>query len=306
MLDPPQAPAPAPFAILARPEPAGTHVNAGRESGPRQVVAHNDAADSGNPMHDDETARRFNFKGALVPGVTVFGYLTRALLDEYGPAWLDTGAADVRFRQPVYAGEAVTIAARRARSPAGLPTLDAEALNPDGASCAQLSGTIAAGAEVAPGVPDGEMPPRRDGAGKRRPATRAGFADDPVLGSFPTAFDPTAAAEFLELLQDDAAVYRDGVTHPAWLLRQANLIVDRNFVLGPWIHVASSLRNHARVHNGETLEVRAQVLDLYERKGHEYADLDVVLLIDGDPARLAMRVRHRAIYRMAGYSDIAE
>lgn len=281
-------------------------MQADREHSPRQVVAHNDAADSGNPMHDDETAQRFNFKGALVPGVTVFGYLSSALLSEFGPAWLDDGAAHVRLRQPVYAGETVTITTQYGTTPAGLPMITADALNPDGARCAILSGTIGAIDDVVPDVPQGKLPPRRDLPASRRPATRAEFANDLELGSFRTVFEAAGADDFLAALQDPAAVYRSGVTHPAWLLRQANLIVDRNFALGPWIHVASSIRNHARVHNGETIEVRAQVQDLFERKGHEYADLDVALLIDGDPAHPAMRVLHRVIYRMADRQGAVE
>lgn len=274
-------------------------MTADREHGPRQVVAHNDAADSGNPIHDDATARRFNFTGALVPGVTVFGYLSGALLREFGPAWLDEGAAHVRLRQPVYAGETVTISTQTGTTPAGLAIITADALNADGARCAIMSGTLAAIDDVVPDLPQGRLPPRCDLPASRRPATREGFENDRVLGSFSTAFEAATADGFLDALQEHEAVYRTGVTHPAWLLRQANLIVDRNFALGPWIHVASSIRNHARVHNGARIEIRAQVQELFERKGHEYADLDVALLIDGDPARLAMRVLHRAIYRMA-------
>lgn len=251
-------------------------------------------------MHDDETARRFNFKGALVPGVTVFGYLSGALLREFGAQWLDQGAAHVRLRQPVYAGDVVTISAREERTPADQIRLRVEALNPDGEVCALLAGTRTAVADVTPDLPQGELPPRCELAATRRPAERVAFADEPVLGSMNAMFDPAAAGEFLDGLQEDQPVYREGVTHPAWLLRQANLIVDQNFDLGPWIHVSSSIRNLSRVHNGERIEVRAQVHQLFERKGHDYADLDVALLIDGDPARLAMRVLHRAIYRMAG------
>ncbi len=276
-------------------------VTADQQYGPRQVVAHNDAADSGNPIHDDETARRFNFTGALVPGVTVFGYLSSAVLHEFGPAWLDEGAAHVRLRQPVYAGDTVTISTQTGLTPAGLRIITADALNADGARCAIMSGTVGAVDDVAPDVPRGRLPPRRELPASRRPATRAGFAAEREFGSFRSAFDAATADDFLAALQEPGTVYRSGVTHPAWLLRQANLIVDRNFALGPWIHVASSIHNHARVHNGEIIEVRAKVQDLFERKGHEYADLDVVLMIDGDPARIAMRVLHRVIYRLAAH-----
>jgi acyl dehydratase len=75
----------------------------------RQVTAHNDAMDSGNPMHVDETARAMNFKAALVSGVTVFGYMTHALVSYFGAAWLERGCMQVRFRRPVYAGDSLWI-----------------------------------------------------------------------------------------------------------------------------------------------------------------------------------------------------
>ena len=87
--------------------------------------------------------------------------------------------------------------------------------------------------------------------------------------------------------------------HTDWLLRQANIVVDRNFDLGPWIHVESEVQNHSRAKTTDRIEVRAQVVELFERKGHEYFDLDVALLANGDTDRLVMRVLHRAIYKMA-------
>ena len=92
----------------------------------------------------------------------------------------------------------------------------------------------------------------------------------------------------------DSACYGD-VLHPAWLLRQANYVVDRSIALGPWIHTASEVVHlgHARI--GETLEVRAAVVDLSTHKGNDYAAFDV--FVSGrEPV---MRVRHRAIYRLA-------
>ena len=74
--------------------------------------------------------------------------------------------------------------------------------------------------------------------------------------------------------------------------------MNQNYAVGPWIHVASEIRNHAFAYNDEPIEVRAQVIDLFERKGNEYFDLDVAVLADGDPDRLIMRVMHRAIYKI--------
>lgn len=264
----------------------------------RVVTAYNDAADSGNPMHDDAAARAMNFKGALVPGVTVFGFVTHAFVTYFGDRWLEEGSMQVRFRKPVYAEEAVSVVSELNDDDAAEEVLHVEVRDPDNDACVVASGSISANSVTASKVPNGPIPPARTLPNSKLPADREHIAGARVLGCITPVFAADAANEFLTLLQDDHAIYRRGVTHPAWLLRQANIIVDQNFAVGPWIHVASEIRNHGLAHNDEPVEVRAQVIDLFEKKGNEYFDLDVALLADGDPDRLVMRVMHRAIYKM--------
>ena len=77
----------------------------------RKLKAHNDAADTGNPMHDDEAARAMGFSGAVVPGVTVYGYITHTFVECFGNEWLTQGYCQVRFRQPVIADEEILLRA---------------------------------------------------------------------------------------------------------------------------------------------------------------------------------------------------
>jgi hypothetical protein len=53
--------------------------------GPYQVEAFNTAAQSENKIHDDAVARRFGFKGGLVPGVEVYAYMTHVPVARWGP-----------------------------------------------------------------------------------------------------------------------------------------------------------------------------------------------------------------------------
>jgi acyl dehydratase len=48
------------------------------------ITALNDATDSENRMHSDDVAARYGFKGALVSGVNVFGYMTQPLVAQLG------------------------------------------------------------------------------------------------------------------------------------------------------------------------------------------------------------------------------
>ncbi|MEQ8662124.1 MAG: hypothetical protein RLW62_15010, partial [Gammaproteobacteria bacterium] len=147
-----------------------------------------------------------------------------------------------------------------------------------------------------PATPVAQDPPpgRAPVPAPRVPATPTALAALRLLGSFACTQGADEARTFVAGAGDGAMACYAAIQHPAWLLRQANYVVDRSIALGPWIHTASEVTHlgHARV--GETLEVRAVVMDLSVHNGNDYADFDV--FISG--ARPVMRVRHRAIYRL--------
>ena len=72
------------------------------------VVAQNLPEHARNRIHTDEGARAAGFAGALVAGVTTYAYLTHPVVAAWGLDWVRRGAAEVRFRAPVHAGETVT------------------------------------------------------------------------------------------------------------------------------------------------------------------------------------------------------
>ncbi len=73
------------------------------------LTAHNDAAASANKIHDDTVARQYGFRGGLVPGISVYAYMTYPLVHSFGEAWLTRGTAQVQFAKPIYAGDQVTV-----------------------------------------------------------------------------------------------------------------------------------------------------------------------------------------------------
>src|ERR1035438_1019092 len=72
-----------------------------------RVRSNNTAADSENQIHDDRVAAAYGFRGGLVPGVTVYGYMTPAVVHGLGRAWLERGAVCVRFLAPFYEDDIV-------------------------------------------------------------------------------------------------------------------------------------------------------------------------------------------------------
>ena len=93
----------------------------------------------------------------------------------------------------------------------------------------------------------------------------------------------------------DAYIGDDRFAHPAIILALANEILLSNYILGPWIHSSSEVRNFAPARDGEHLHVRGKIVDAYERKGHELVVLDVAVMRG---ARTLSRIRHTAIWKL--------
>src|SRR5580658_1337695 len=74
-----------------------------------RVRARNAAPDSENQIHDDQTAAAYGFRKGLVPGFTVYGYLTVPVIRRFGVDWLERGGMRVRFREPIYEGDEVVV-----------------------------------------------------------------------------------------------------------------------------------------------------------------------------------------------------
>ena len=104
-----------------------------------------------------------------------------------------------------------------------------------------------------------------------------------------------AAAYLRDVRETDGLYAREGLVHPGTVLRMCNFGLLRNVKLGPWIHVGSRVQNHAAAHVGETLAARPRVIANYERKGHLFVELEVLVLV-GDE-RVIAHVTHTAIYR---------
>src|SRR5690349_2542169 len=101
-----------------------------------RVRAHNADTASENQIHDDRVAASYGFRGGLVPGVTVYGYMTAPLAERLGPAWLERGGIAVRFSAPFYQDEIVVV-----RFGEGDP-LEIRAEREDGTVCATASVTL--------------------------------------------------------------------------------------------------------------------------------------------------------------------
>lgn len=251
-----------------------------------------------NTIHDDEVARRYGFPGALVPGVTVYAYLTQPLVEALGPAWLARGTATLRLLQPILDGEEVTVTgAVTARDASGVRAALSAATAARG-ECATLTATLPAGSPTPVNLARyGEAPLPAE----RLPPMRASWERLPVLGTPVACYDEAQAAAYVAKVSDPLPCYRGpgGHLHPAFVLDQANRAVDRNVRVNPWIHVGSLVRHLGGAHVGDTLRTLGRVRSLYERKGRDFVELDLLLVADDEGRRRPVaHVLHTAIYRL--------
>jgi acyl dehydratase len=252
---------------------------------PYTVRAYNSAHDSENKIHDDSVASRFGFRGGLVPGVDVYAYMAHLPVARFGRAWLERGAADCRFARPVYDGEDATATAKETGGGLAL------SVESRGEICA--TGTASLPDAPPPSPATGEAPPPPPE--HRPPAHETTLAAGTLLAMQPLAVTPEVAASYLADLRETEPLYaREGLVHPGMILRTANWVLMHNVALGPWIHVGSAVQNLSAARVGEELSARARVTANYERKGHRFVELDVVVLSEG---RAVALIAHTAIYR---------
>jgi hypothetical protein len=99
------------------------------------------------------------------------------------------------------------------------------------------------------------------------------------------------ASAMPELLRPDGGAY----ANTSFLVGLTNSLLAANVALGPWLHLEARFQHFAPVPNGGDLIVEGEIVDLFEKKGHEFVDLDVSIFL-GDAAALSARMR--AIYKL--------
>lgn len=261
-----------------------------------EVRARNTAVESANKMHDDTVAAQFGFRGGLVPGVTVYAYMTVPIVAAFGSAWLERGAMQIKFHQPFYDGDLVMVRAE-VDTDAEPIKVAVRAEREDGTACATALATINddsmwLGAPRLEDYPESPLPV----FATRPAATSDSIVVGATLGTLEETIQVTDAT-LREQLDERLPIYTstEAVAHPFTLLSLANQILMHNFKLGPWIHAASDLINLGAARAGDRIAVRGRIAERFERKGHEFVVLDLLLVANGQ--RVVQQVRHTAIYR---------
>jgi hypothetical protein len=232
-----------------------------------RVRAVNTAAQAENKIHDDGVAARYGFRGGLVPGVTIYGYMMQPILAAE-PEWIQRGTMQLRLLEPFFDGDEVVI--KIGRTDDGAYHVTAE----------RADGTLGAKGFV------------RLSATQEQPAAMLAEATLPEPDQRPI---PSPVTILAGATLGSLHVTLETPT-PEAVLQLSNDLLIHNFRLPPWIHVSSELRNWAAAQPGSPVSVRGRVHDRFDRKGHAFIVADVMLI--GADDRLIQTVRHTAIYRL--------
>jgi acyl dehydratase len=225
-----------------------------------KFIAQNFSESSENKIHSDEMAKKFGFKGALVPGVAVYGHLSWPLVDQHGPSWLEQSVDSLRLISPAYHGDNLTLNLREADT---LQTVDCH--NPDGELLAQVTS--------ASQVPEPEYLELLNG-NSYKPSGRVEISWDTVnegeiYAPWNVTITPEMNHKYTSEVADEQEIFAE-FAHPHLLLSLANNALMSEYIMPTWLHVGSETRRRAALKVGDTINVRAVTLDKWQKKGHEF------------------------------------
>lgn len=260
-----------------------------------RVVARNLAAGETFSIHDDAKARAAGYAGGLVTGVTILGYVTRALEERFGRAWLARGRLSIRFRRPVYDGQPLDM-----RLQARDDLLDIGVYGPGGERAAEGE------ASLAPPTTSEARPWRRMIPTPPPPRVfeRLLAYEDLTPGldlvPLPARLSTDLVRRWTDEIGDEQPWYAETPppVHPAQFARIPIELLHRAMGRRPTIHVASEIDYLAEARADQEFLTYAYVLETYERKGQGYLVIDA-LTVD-ERGHEVVRQRYTSIQRVRG------
>jgi hypothetical protein len=259
-----------------------------------RIKAAIDIADPGNRIQDDEYARRYGFRAGLVPGIFVFAYMSRPLVDLLGKDWLERGSAEVHFLRPIYEGEEIRIGGSISSvAPDGTLSLDYRASNNQGVTCG-------VGVAKLPPAESASEPSIDDYPSGRAKLHRIISLESLPVGEYltPLTSDFTWNVHWQycrKTIRDHHPLY-ERIMHPGWLVSRAGQILAMNYAVPAWIDVSSTVQNFHALEEECPIETRGRVYDKFERDGDHFIVLDLAVFT---PTCCLATIRYTAIFRIA-------
>lgn len=247
-----------------------------------QVTARSFSTSSENRRHSDEAANRYEFKGALVPGVAVYGHLVKPFVDHFGFTWLSDSYAEVKPIKPTYDRDTLSIDWPN-------PAQTASITNQHGELLALLTPI-----EVS------ALPEDLGLSGNLKVPGRPEIVwDNACIGEMfsPRAlqFSAEENARYCSEIGEEDSIYQE-LVHPHYLLSLAKEALMQEYQMPAWIHVKSKVTHRESLQVGNEVVLRSVVTDRWEKKGHKFIAIRLTFWHNDT---VAVDVEHRAIFRIA-------
>ncbi len=244
-----------------------------------------------NPIHG-EAGKRFGYDGAIVAGISTYGWATTAIIDELGESWLDLGWSETHYRAGVYAGDVLDSTVERDGDHWRIDQRNADGVATVTGSC---------GLGLAPWLGEFELPTRRD---PEPPVDRPPRLDPSEVPSSedypPMAVDVTADEArtwTLERLADTHPRYGEGDQprlHPSWVPGQMTPLIRHSYRFGIGVHASGRVQHLAPLHAGQRVTVAGRWTESFVKKDRQWSTTDAGFLAD-DGAELA-RCRQTVVF----------
>ncbi len=252
-----------------------------------------DRPDISNPIHSTAVATEYGFRGALVGGVSVYGWCVPVILAALGDRWLDDGWIEVAFRRPVYPGDELAITVAEVEGGTAL-----EVRKP-GERC--LAGTLGLG--TAPWLAELASPARR--AAEPRPdrlpllTLEVAPVGQDLRPLQPDTRPETLAQYLADRLRDADPRWRGpgARLQPGWIAGQMTPLLHHSYDYAPAIHTRTRAQHLAPALANQRITFAGRFVEQFERKGDHYAVLDGLML--GEDGRELARLQHTTIFQVA-------
>lgn len=257
----------------------------------------NTAPDSKNEIHGDKLAKEFGFKGGLVPGVTISAYLLHPVIEKWGIEWLNNGFAKCMITSPLYDKEKFEVISEEVSEEKIFTTL----YKSDQTICANAEAALSKNSVKSPKL-RGDKIVSQDYVGPQ--ATKDIWDKLKKEGCFSFRYlwggeNPLIYLRDPNQLPDLLNPKKEGFANLCFLLGCSNWILASNAYMNPWIHLQTKSHNFRAVPMGTSLITEMQVKDCYDKKGHEFIDVDVNLFDERDEECIMM-INLLAIYKVRG------
>tara|TARA_B100000029_G_scaffold508367_1_gene595074 strand:+ start:14409 stop:15242 length:834 start_codon:yes stop_codon:yes gene_type:complete len=264
-------------------------------------LTNEDSVDIRNPIHSTDFANKYNFDGPLIAGVHVWGWATPLILNTLGQEWLEQGWAEFSFKQPTYPNDVLKIILAENNDDQGF---DLTMMNQKNIAC--VVGKVGLGHatwidEFLSSDPINDHHAMSD----KLEITRDNLIANPNWIGISQDTNAKMARDFsLETQRnsDDIFVGDFPKLHPAWIAGWAENLMRHNFEVHHSIHTQSRIQFLKSISAGTTITGNAHFIDVYEKRGHQYVNFDV-LLQDNFGEQVA-KIRHWTIFKIAEPTSI--